>query len=196
MPRLFLLFGFACLTACQHLPSTTTTTETTPAPLSQKEQAKQILDKGIVAYQAKDYATALPFFQQAQTLGHSKASRYLGLMALNGYGMAQNPQRAFEYFTTASQAGDTTGQYWLAHCYEQGIGTTKDVKQAFYWYQNSSKRNDHVSAPSIFALGRFYEYGIAVEPNMTQALTYYRQAADIGDENAKLAIARLQSTHD
>ena len=43
-----------------------------------------------------------------------KAPRYLGLMYLNGEGVAQNVQTAFAYFTQAAEAGNITGQYWLA----------------------------------------------------------------------------------
>jgi len=59
-----------------------------------------------------------------------KAPRYLGLMYLNGEGVAKNTQTAFGYFTQAAEAGDITGQYWLGYCYENGIGTAKDMIQA------------------------------------------------------------------
>lgn len=59
-----------------------------------------------------------------------KAPRYLGLMYLNGEGVAQNVQTAFAYFTQAAEAGDITGQYWLGYCYENGVGTEKDMTQA------------------------------------------------------------------
>ena len=104
------------------------------------EQAKALLDEGIALYQ-----------QQA---GHMKAPRYLGLMYLNGEGVAQNAQTAFAYFTQAAEAGDITGQYWLGYCYENGIGTAKDVTQAVQWYQKSAARGDHVSQPAINALNR------------------------------------------
>ena len=38
-----------------------------------------------------------------------KAPRYLGLMYLNGEGVAKNAQTAFAYFTQAAEAGDITG---------------------------------------------------------------------------------------
>ena len=83
-----------------------------------------------------------------------KASRYLGLMYLNGEGVAQNAQTAFAYFTQAAEAGDITGQYWLGYCYENGVGTAKDMTQAVRWYQKSAARGDHVSQPAIDALSR------------------------------------------
>ena len=123
------------------------------APL-QKEQTKALLDEGIALYQKQDYQHAKPYFEQAQQAGHMKAPRYLGLMYLNGEGVAQNAQTAFAYFTQAAEAGDITGQYWLGYCYENGVGTAKDMTQAVRWYQKSAARGDHVSQPAIDALNR------------------------------------------
>lgn len=121
---------------------------------SQREQAKALLDQGIALYQKQDYRHAMPYFEQAQQAGHMKAPRYLGLMYLNGEGVAQNVQTAFAYFTQAAAAGDITGQYWLGYCYENGVGTEKDMTQAVRWYQKSAARGDHVSQPAIDALNR------------------------------------------
>ena len=123
----------------------------TPSP---KEQAKALLDEGITLYQKQDYQHAKPYFEQAQQAGHMKAPRYLGLMYLNGEGVAKNAQTAFAYFTQAAAAGDVTGQYWLGYCYENGVGTEKDMTQAMRWYQKSAARGDHVSQPAIDALNR------------------------------------------
>ena len=97
---------------------------------SQREQAKARLDEGIALYQKQNYQHAMPYFEQAQQAGHMKAPRYLGLMYLNGEGVAKNAQTAFAYFTQAAAAGDITELYWLGYCYENGIGTAKDVTQA------------------------------------------------------------------
>ena len=83
-----------------------------------------------------------------------KAPRYLGLMYLNGEGVAKNAKIAFTYFMQAAEEGDITGQYWLGHCYENGIGTAKDMTKAVHWYQESAKRGDHISQPAIDALNR------------------------------------------
>ena len=121
---------------------------------SQKEQAKALLDEGIALHQKQDYQHAMPYFEQAQQAGHMKAPRYLGLMYLNGEGVAQNAQTAFAYFTQAAEAGDITGQYWLGYCYENGVGTAKDMTQAVRWYQKSAARGDPVSQPAMDALNR------------------------------------------
>ena len=80
-PKLSALAISALLAACSAVPQ-------------HNEQAKVLLDEGIALYQKQDYQHAKPSFEQAQQAGHMKAPRYLGLMYLNGEGVAQNAQTA------------------------------------------------------------------------------------------------------
>ena len=158
MKTILNICAVATLVACTATPTTNTSHQ--PEPQSaQHEQAKAIFDQGLAAYNAQDYATALPLFRQAAAQGFFKADRYIGLAYLNGYGVAKDPAQAFAAFTRASEK-DITGQYWLGYCYENGIGTSKNMTQAIYWYQKSAQRGDHVSQPAIDALKRL---GVAVE---------------------------------
>lgn len=121
---------------------------------SYNEKAKQWLDKGILAYTAKEYAIAYDDFIEADKYGHMKAQRYLGLMALKGEGIAKNEKKAFQFFQNAANKGDITSQYWLGYLYEIGIGTDKNMDKAIEWYKRSAQRGDHVSFPAINALKR------------------------------------------
>ena len=85
-PKLSALAISALLAACSAVPH-------------HNEQAKALLDEGIALYQKQDYRHAKRYFEQAQQAGHMKAPRYLGLMYLNGEGVAKNAQTAFAYFT-------------------------------------------------------------------------------------------------
>ena len=148
MKKSLLLLALA-LAAC-----TTPPTPARPETQSpQHEAAKAVFDQALAAYQNQDYAAAWPLLREAAAQGFFKADRYIGLMYLNGNGTDKNPQQAFAAFKRAS-AKDITGQYWLGHCYENGIGTAQDMAQAVYWYQKSAQRGDHVSQPAIDALKR------------------------------------------
>ncbi|WP_159990962.1 tetratricopeptide repeat protein [Pelistega ratti] len=118
-----------------------------------REIAKASFDQGLSLYNQKDYVSALPLFQKATQLGDMKASRYIGLMYLNGYGVEKDERKSFRHFQI-SASGDITGQYWLAYLYENGIGTDKNLDQAIFWYQQSAKRGDKISQPAIDALKR------------------------------------------
>ncbi|VEG13459.1 Putative beta-lactamase hcpD precursor [Moraxella cuniculi] len=119
-----------------------------------KLQAGQLLNQAIAFYDKKDFQAALNTFYQADKAGHIKAKRYIGLMYLNGQGVAKDERRAFDNFKQASKNGDITSQYWLGYCYENGIGTKSDLNQAIAWYKKSAQRGDHVSQPAMDALKR------------------------------------------
>ena len=192
-----------CMTACSGVsPSTAvnapvaqnTTTQTTTAQ-DNKSNAKQALDEGVRLYQAGEYRQALPYFYTAKELGNIKAGRYIGLMYLHGQGVAQDDKTAFDEFLMASDKGDVTSQYWLAYCYENGIGTPVMMVQAWQWYTKSAYRGDHVSAPAMTALGRLYELGIGAKADRERAIIWYQKSASTGDnpsaQSAKDALIRL-----
>ncbi len=180
------------LAACAHTAPQTAAGASSDSQ-SQHDAARAVLDQGIKAYQAQDYAAALPLFKQAEQLGHMKAARYLGLMALHGNGMAQSNAQAFAYFQRAANEGDITGQYWLGYCYENGIGTTRNYAQALKWYTQSARRGDVIAAPAMVALGHLYEQGKGVPANRSRAAAYYKQAMDAGYEAGKTEWQRLQA---
>lgn len=119
-----------------------------------KMQAKQLLDQAVALYNQKDYTQAMQAFIRADEAGHIKAKRYIGLMYLNGQGVAKDERKAFDNFKQAGEQGDITSQYWLGYCYENGIGTAKALNQAIVWYKKSAQRGDHVSQPAMDALKR------------------------------------------
>ena len=69
------------------------------------EQAKALLDEGIALYQKQDYQYAMSYFEQAQQAGHMKAPRYLGLMYLNGEGVAKNAKNCFCLLHASGRSG-------------------------------------------------------------------------------------------
>jgi tetratricopeptide repeat protein len=107
-------------------------------------------------------------------------------MYLNGYGVRQNAGRAAAEFKKAADKGDITAQYWLAYCYEHGLGISKSISEAVDWYQESARRGDHISAPAMTALGR-----LAESDDVKEALDWYKKSAAAGDKEAQAALRRL-----
>ena len=71
------------------------------------------------------------YFEQAQQAGHMKAPRYLGLMYLNGEGIAKNAKPLLPASMQAAEGGHR--QYWLGIATKNGIGTAKDMTKAVHW---------------------------------------------------------------
>ncbi|WP_439239516.1 tetratricopeptide repeat protein [Lonepinella sp. BR2919] len=125
-----------------------------PTHTPEQEQARTVMLQGVELYKQQSFSQAMPLLQQATKQGDMKASRYIGLMYLNGEGVTKSPSKAFDAFTTAVNRGDITSQYWLGYLYENGIGVEKNLITAKQWYEKSAARGDHVSRPAIDALKR------------------------------------------
>src|SRR5436305_6550150 len=65
----------------------------------------------------------------------------------------------------------------LAKCYENGEGTEKNLKKAFYWYQKAAK-NGNKNAMNNLAI--CYENGEGTEKNLEKAFYWYQKAAENG----------------
>jgi excinuclease UvrABC ATPase subunit len=74
----------------------------------------------------------------------------------------------------------------LAICYENGEGTEKNLKKAFYWYQKAAENGDE---EAMFNLALFYENGKETEKNLEKAFYWYQKAAENGNEKAMFNLA-------
>ena len=61
----------------------------------------------------KDYQKALEYYEQAATLGNSKAMNGLGFMYMRGKGVEQDLEKAREYFERAAELGSAAAKYTL-----------------------------------------------------------------------------------
>ena len=46
---------------------------------------------------------------------------------------------AFDYYLKAAELGQGMAMFEVARCYENGTGTSRDIKNAIHWYQLCSK---------------------------------------------------------
>ena len=84
--------------------------------------------------------------------------------------------------------------YGLGHIHE----SANEQKQAELWYHMAiawfekeiKKSLDNTEA--MTGLAAMYENGKGTEKNIQQALQYYKQAAELGDEDAKMKVKELE----
>jgi uncharacterized protein len=92
--------------------------------------------------------------------------------------------------TALANKGDAEAQYHVGMMHNNGIGTQKDLKQAFVWFQKSTASNDPLGA---YKLGCYYDgqgAGI-VTADATEALKYKLIAANAGYALAQHDVAHL-----
>lgn len=91
--------------------------------------------------------------------------------------------------------GDAEAQYHVGMMYNNGIGTQRDLKQAFEWFQKSAAGNDPLGA---YKLGCYYDGQgadvVATDPK--EALKYKLVAAKAGYDLAQHDVANHYARQD
>ena len=98
--------------------------------------------KGVAAYNAGDYATALREWTSLAKQGNASAQFFLGYMYGNGEGVAQDDKTAVKWWTLAAEQGNTFAQYNLGLMYDEGKGVLQDYVRAHMWW-NIAASNGH-----------------------------------------------------
>ena len=90
-----------------------------------------------------------------------------------------------------AKRGDAGAQFSVAIAFEDGVGTSKDERQAFDWYSKAAKQG-HDGAQ--YKVGTFYEQGRVVKKDSKAAMEWYKQAADNGNRQAKKSMSAIAAS--
>jgi TPR repeat protein len=144
--------------------------------------AAQDFQKGVAAYQAGDYATALQEWKPLAEAGDAVAQFSLGYIYQNGDGVLQGYAEAVRWYRLAADQGYANAQAKLGVMYENGYGVLQDYAEAMRWYRLAADQED---ANAQYNLGNMYANGRGVPQDYAEAVRLYRLAADQGDANAQ-----------
>jgi TPR repeat protein len=146
------------------------------------------LDDGLAAYTAGDYQRAFDAWKPLAEAGDADAQYNIGLLYMNGQGVAKNSRFARQLFMAAAEQGQPDAQYNLGLMYYQGNTVFRSNKDAFTWWQKAAAQNH---APAQYNLGFLYAYGIWVGRDVEKALTLWEASAAQGNRDAMQALARV-----
>ena len=96
--------------------------------------AAQDFDKGLAAYKAGDYSTAMTEWKPLAEAGDAFAQTNLGSMYKNGLGVSQDYKEAVKWYRLAASQDDATAQTNLADLYKNGLGVPQDNAMVHMWY--------------------------------------------------------------
>lgn len=146
------------------------------------QNANRDFNKGVAAFQAGDYATALKFWVPLAEKDDAEAQRNIGIMFQQGLGVPQSDVDAAEWYRRAAENGHVRAQQNLGVMYEEGAGVLQDYVEAAKWYRLSAA-GGNVNAKII--LGVIYEEGRPGLPtNVVLAHMWYNLAAAQGSAEA------------
>jgi TPR repeat protein len=134
---------------------------------------------------AKDEAQARKLFERAAEAGNPRG--VTNLAALGGGAAPSDPARARELLAKAA-ATNAEAQYQLGLMLADGTGGEKDEAGARVLFEKAAAQN-HPGA--LVQMGAFTEAGRGGPKDAAAAKAYYQRAADLGDDEAKKALKRM-----
>tara|TARA_B110000261_G_scaffold103306_1_gene116087 strand:+ start:176 stop:664 length:489 start_codon:yes stop_codon:yes gene_type:complete len=105
----------------------------------------QDYNKGVTAYKAGDYATALQEWKPLAEQGNPSAQYKLGFMYKSGKGVPLDYIAAVRWYHLAAVQGNAFAQSNLGFMYRFAKGVPQDFVQAYMWYELADT-NGHKNA--------------------------------------------------
>ena len=128
-------------------------------------------------YDKRDYAAALPLYQQAAAVGQAHALTRVGFCYDLGYGVQSDPAAALHWYQKAVEAGDLEAMAYLGGLYADGTGVPLDYARAMALFRRSAEGGEPAGMNRI---GRMYTEGHGVSKDPAEAVRWYRKAAGLG----------------
>ncbi len=110
--------------------------------LSSTEGWSADFQKGVTAYNKKDYATALREWKPLAKQGNFSAQYLLGVMYRKGQGVPRDHKTAVKWLKLAAEQGDANAQLNLGLMYGDGAGVIQDNVYAHMWWNIAASSGD------------------------------------------------------
>jgi TPR repeat protein len=112
----------------------------------------------------------------------------LGLLYLDGMGVAKDPAVGAIWMHKAASQGVVEAAFTLGAMYQKGEGVERNSLQAAEWYLRAAEQG-HAFAQHNLA--QMYADGEGVDQDEAEALRWERSAAELGDPNAQYRLGIL-----
>ena len=133
------------------------------------------LQDGARYFRQADYGLALSAWRPLADQGNPVAQNDLGILYLDGKGVAQNTSEAVRYLSLSAAAGSSLGQNNLGGLYRDGKGVPRDYVKAAEWFSASAAQGN---SAGMYNLGLMYEMGQGMKPEPFHAYMWYALAAE------------------
>ncbi|MES2036288.1 MAG: tetratricopeptide repeat protein [Pseudomonadota bacterium] len=143
---------------------------------------------GVSYYEQGDFTSALESFKTAATKGNADAQFNLGLMFLNGEGVAQDYKQALSWFEQSAIKGNVRAQVNLGRMYAKGKGMLSNHGIAASWFRKAA---DQGYADAQYSLGILYVTGTGVARDYNKARELFQQAANQSNASAQYQLGLL-----
>ena len=143
---------------------------------------------GVAFYEQRDFPAAAAAFKKAAQQGKPDAQFNLGLMYLNGEGVAQDYVEAKALFEKAAQQDNVRAQVNLARMYAKAKGGAPNYGMAVYWFNKAATLG---YADAQYSLGVLYVNGIGVARDYDKARDLFSKAAQQNNASAQYQLGLM-----
>ena len=146
------------------------------------------LSLGIYYIHRRDFPSALKWLQEAAEQGNTDAQTGMGYMYENGFGVTQNPQKAFDFYLKAASSGNASAQNNIGRiAFEQW----KDFNEAKNWFQKALNQGNIGAMVNLGVL--YFDEAVKTGKNddYDTAIKYLHQAAEQDKDKIASLIAKL-----
>jgi len=148
----------------------------------------QDFDKGMRAYKAGDFATALREWSPLAEQGDKTSQYNLGIMFYEGHGVIRDFKEALYWFYKAANQDVAAARFWLGLMHHNGDGVPQNLFRAIRWYKLAAAQGDKFAQ---HALGKLYRDGQGLQKDEKLAFKWIKLAAEQGLADAQFDIAEL-----
>jgi TPR repeat protein len=161
------------------------------AAIQQHVQARSQL--GVLYANGQSQAT-FQIFQWLAEQGYAPAQYRLGEMFVNGQGIAQDDRKAAEWFNNAAEQNYNDAQAQLRKIHEKiyGIGIAASASgQSQISFETFLYLAEQGYAPAQYRLGNMYAKGQGVWRNDSEAITWFKKAAEQNYHQAQAQLRKI-----
>jgi uncharacterized protein len=145
------------------------------AAREQERDTAKLVKEGLQLFDQKRYVEARPMLESSCGDGSASSCTRLGILYVQGWGVAQDYRKARTLYEKACDAGDMLGCGHLGFLYQDGQGVTKDYGQARTLFQ---KACDGGSMMGCSALAWLYQNSLGVPQDYAKARSLLETACN------------------
>ena len=132
----------------------------------------------------KDLQKSYTYILKAAKQGQADAECQIGAWNLRGEIVEKNYREAVKWFLSSAQHNNSGGQFYLALCYENGLGVDKNLHTAKHWYNKAALQG------LAEAQYRFAVLSVVTEKKFTQeSIKWLEKSAQQDNDEALYLLA-------
>lgn len=140
---------------------------------------------------AQDDVEAAKWYRKSAEQGWVAAEMFLGQCYEDGKGVNKDFSEAAKWYQKAADQGDNFSQFELGVFYSRGLGVERNYAESLRLMHKVADAATIGSETAMLNIGKAYQQGLGVTPDMQEAFKWFQKAANLGSAEAQLILGNL-----